>query len=135
MDTGEGGENERVKGCVCMGKGERVVHTVTFTNISCRRGMVAVIAAKPTSEGFNALSPAAHPPPLDLRVRIIVKLNPGLCLVRTLVRVPVRDRLALEFRSHRSTHSVIACALRGSVWQVEDLLVKAGGLLCRRRAR
>lgn len=129
MDTGKGERMNEGRG-VCGGGGEVVVL------ISCRSGMVAIIAAsKPTTEGFDALSPAAHPPPLDLRVRIIVKLNPGLCLVRALVRIPVRDRLALEFRSHRGTHSVIACALRGSIWQVEDLLVKARGLLCRRRAR
>lgn len=92
-------------------------------------------------ERLDALSSTvARPPPLDLGVRVITKLDPALRAVRPLVRVPVRrrDRLApflLELGRHRRAHGLVAHALLGPVWQVEDLLVQPGGLLRGCRAR
>lgn len=81
-------------------------------------------------------APAVRPPPLDLSIRIIAELLPVLLTVCPLVRVPLRkDRLALKLRRHCRTHRHVACALLRPVGEVENLLVQAGRLLRRRRAR
>jgi len=82
-----------------------------------------------TSERLDTPTSAARPPPLDLRVRVIIKLDLALGAVRPLVRVPVRDGLALELGRHRGAHRLVARALRGSVGEVKDLLVQPRGLL------
>ena len=70
------------------------------------------------------------PPLLDLCIRVVAKLDPALHLVRSLVRVPIcQDWLALELGRHRSADRFIPRALRGSVGQVEDLLVEPRGVL------
>jgi hypothetical protein len=87
-------------------------------------------------ERLDLQAPAVHPPPLDLRIRIIVELRPILLAVRPLVRVPLRlDWLAVELGRHRGAHRRVARALLGPVGKVEDLLVQAGRLLRNRRTR
>ena len=99
-------------------------------------GDTAIVAAIPTSERLDVLFPTAHPPLLDLGVRIIVELYPALRVVGPLIRVPVRvrDRRALELGRHRLSHRVVARALLGAVGKMEDRLVQARGQLHRRRA-
>ena len=84
---------------------------------------------------LHLLSSTARPPPLDLAVRIVFELDPTLRAVRPLVRIPVWDRLALEFSRHGRAHGIAARPLVGPVGKVEDLLVQARRFLCGRRAR
>ena len=97
-------------------------------------GVTAIIAAIPTSERLDVLFPTAHPPLLDLAVRIIVKLYPALRVVGPLVWVPARDRRSIEVCRHGLPHRVVARALLRAVGEVEDRLVQARGHLRRRRA-
>jgi hypothetical protein len=77
------------------------------------------IAAMSSSESRNPLdapsSAAGRPPPFDLGVRVVIKLDAALRPVRPLIRVPVRDRPALELGRHRDAHRVVPRALCGSV--------------------
>lgn len=98
------------------------------------RTITGITAGGP-SKRLHLLSSTARPPPLDLAVRIVFELDPALRAVRPLVRIPVWDRPALEFRRHRRAHGIVARPLIGSVGQVENLLVQPGGFLCGRRAR
>ena len=60
------------------------------------------------SECLYTLTSSGGSPPLDLRVRVISKLDPALRPARPLVRVPVRrDRLALS-----SSSAAIAARVR-----------------------
>jgi hypothetical protein len=49
----------------------------------------------------DTLPSAAHTPPLDIGVRVVVKLGLALRAIRPLVRVSVRNRLALELGRYR----------------------------------
>jgi hypothetical protein len=78
------------------------------------------------SERFDTLTSAGGPPPLDLHVRVVSKLDPTLQF-----GFPVRRnrRLApslivVELGRHRGAHRFVPRALRGAVGQVEDLLVE-----------
>ena len=93
------------------------------------------IAASVLPKGLHLPSSTTRPLPPDLAIRIVFELDPALRAVRPLVRIPVRDRLALEFGRHRRAHGIIARPPVGPVGQVEDLLVQARRFLCGRRAR
>jgi hypothetical protein len=87
-------------------------------------GTLAVAVTAADSERLDELAPAlSHPPPLDLCIRVITELHLALRAIRPLVRVPIRDRLAVELRGHRGAHGLVPCTLFRSVVQVEYLLV------------
>ena len=79
------------------------------------------------SERFDTLTSAGGPPPLDLHVRVVSKLDPTLQF-----GFPVRRnrRLApslivVELGRHRGVHRFVPRTLRGAIGQVEeDLLVE-----------
>ena len=81
------------------------------------------ITASVLPKRLHLLSSPARPPPLDLAIRIVFELDPTLRAVCPLVRIPVWDRLALQFGRHGRAHGIVARPLVRSVGQVENLLV------------
>jgi hypothetical protein len=66
---------------------------------------MAIIPATPTGQRIDMLFPAAGPSPPDLGIHVIVKQEPAICPVCSLIRVPIWDRLAIELDRHCNTYS------------------------------
>jgi hypothetical protein len=75
------------------------------------------------SKRFDMLMSAGGPPPLDLQVRVVSKLDPtlwfGFPFRRNWRLAP--SLIVIELGRHRGAHRFVPRTLHGAVGQVEDL--------------